>query len=814
MAEILQNVRYALRQLRKSPGFVCVAVVTLALGIGANTAIYGVVNAVLLRALPYKSSDQLALIWSTDKKTFNNRDQFSFTDIEEYRARNHTLEDIVAFGDWNAVFGGNESSASPERIPGMEVGDGYFSLMRVQPLLGRGFLPEEQIEGKDQVVVLGFGLWQRRFASDPSVIGRKIALSGRPYTVVGVLPKDFPFLPASLVDGPAQFYRPVAEKYDRSGALSRHLRALTRLKPGVSLVQVQADLDVINRSLAAQFPGDYATTGIRAVSLREDISGNLRPALLLMLGAVGFLLLIACANIANLLLSRSGARKREIAVRAALGASRAQLIRLAMTESFLLALSGSIAALFLARWGTTLISAMGTNVIPQLAQVRLDLPVLAFTLVVALISGLLFGLFPALQLSAMSVNEVLKEGGAGSRSVTQGAFRKGLAVSQISLALMLLAGAGLMLRTLLKLQNVDPGFDSKNVLTMQMQLPSVRYPDGGLKTVTFYRELTNRLSTIRGIQGAAAVSILPLGGDFDTVGIEVEGVGYGPGEQPYPERYIVTPNYLSVMRVPLLRGRALVDSDNETAPLVILVSQTAAERWWPNRDPIGKHMRLPGFEPSMAKSWRTVVGVVKDVKQAGLDAPHTVQIYLPHAQTRNTFTSLVLRTNSDPLSFGPAVRREISAMDSGLAVSDIVSMDAVLSASVVERRFTATLMALFGGLGLVLAMVGVYGVLSYMVAQRMAEIGIRMALGAARGDVLALVLQQGLRLTAWGLLVGIAGALILLRLMSRLLFEVSASDPATFAGVALVLGIVSLIAVYIPARRAAKVDPLVALRYE
>jgi putative ABC transport system permease protein len=811
MSGLLQDVRYASRRLSKSPGFTAVAVITLALGVGANTVIYSVVHAVLLRSLPYRDSDRLALIWQCNTKTGENRDQLSFTDSEEYRTHNHTLQSVVAFGDWSAVF---TEPGNPERIPGMQVGDGYFPLMGVQPLLGRAFLPEEQVEGKDQVVILGYGLWQRRFGKDATIIGRKIVLGARPYTVVGVLPKDFPFLPATLVDGPAQFYRPVAEKYDHAEVLSRHLRVIARLKPGVSLREVQADLEVIRGNLVKQYPEDYATTGVRAVSLQQDISGNLRLPLLLMLGAVGFLLLIACANIANLLLARSAGRRREIAVRAALGASRAQLIGVALTESILLALAGGACALLVAGWGAGLVSTVGARVIPQLVDVRIDVPVLAVTLAVTLLSGLIFGLFPALQLSRLPVNEELKEAGRGTGGTAHSNFRKGLAIAEISLALMLLAGTGLMLRSFAKVKHVEAGFNRRNILTMRIGLPSQTYPFGSLKPVTFYRDLTARVNAVPGVRVAAAVSILPLGGDFDTVGIEVEGATYAPEEQPYPERYIVTPDYFKVMQIQLARGRFLAESDNENSPLAVLVSETAAAKWWPNQDPIGEHIRLPGFVPEMGKTWRTVVGVVHDVKQAGLDAPHTMQIYLPQAQTRNGFMTLVARTSSDPASYINEVRGQISAMDKELAVSDIASMEEVQSASVDGRRFTAVLMAVFGGLGLLLAMVGVYGILSYIVAQRTAEMGIRMALGAGRYDVLVLMVGQGLRLAAWGMVAGMVGAVMLTRLLSRLLFEVSPFDPATFAGVAVLLGLVSLVAIYIPARRAARVDLMVALRYE
>jgi putative ABC transport system permease protein len=811
METLLQDIRYGCRMLVKNPGFSAIAVITLALGIGANTAIFSVVDAVLLRALPYKDPGQLVLLWSKDSKTGADRDQLSFTDIEEYRTRNHVFQTIAAFGDWNAVF---SDSGTPERVPGMQVSDGYFSVMGAQPLLGRAFLPEEQIDGKDQVVVLGYGLWQRRFAGDPGIVGKQVTLSARTYTVVGVMPKDFPFLPATLVDGPAQFYRPAAEKFDRSQARSRHLRAIARLKPGISLREAQAELNVINLSLAKQFPENYATTGVQLVSLADDISRDLRFVLFVLLGAVGFLLLIACANIANLLLARSASRQREVAVRAALGAGRFRLVRQVLTESALLALTGGLLAALVAMWGTTLISAMGAKVIPQLVGIGIDFRVLAFTAGVSLFTGLLFGLGPALQLSALGIDELLKAGGRSSGDTKHGSFRNLLAVSEIALALMLLAGAGLMLRTFANLRGVDPGFNSKNVLTMNLNMPSLTYPFGSLKSVAFYRQLNDRLSTLPGVKSAAAVSILPLGGDFDTVGTEIEGQVYGPGEEPYPERYIVTPSYFQVMQIPLVRGRVLSKADNENAPLVVMVSETAAQQWWPNQDPVGKHLRLPGFVPEMTKSWRTVVGVVRDVKQAGLDAPRTMQIYLPQAQDRNGGMTLVVRTGSDPLTYAAAVRREISALDKNLAVSDIASMDQVMSGSVAAKRFSTVLLGLFAALGLALASVGVYGVLSYSVTQRTTEIGIRVALGATPWNVLSQVLRQGLRLSFLGVLTGIMGGLLLARLMSSLLFGVRSSDPLTFAGVAAVLGLVALVASYIPARRAARVDPMVALRYE
>ncbi len=812
METLLHDIRYGLRMLRKNPGFTAVAMLTLALGIGANTAIFSVANAVLLRALPYKDPDRLVLLWSAEHADGDNpRAQLSFTDIDDYRTQAQVFENVVSFGDFSAVF---SDSGSPERIPGMQVADGYFSLMQVQPLLGRDFLPEEQIDGKDQVVVLGYGLWQRRFGSDPEIVGKHITLSARSYTVVGVAPKDFPALPPSLVSNGAEFYRPEADKRDDKERSSRHLRAIARLKSGVSLQSAQAALNVVNRRLAQQFPQEYATTGVRVVKLQDDIAGNLRPALLVLVGAVGFLLLIACANVANLLLARSTSRQREVAVRTALGASRARIVRQTLTESSLLALGGGALGILLASWGTKLIVAVGAKVIPQLLGVGIDFRVLSFTAGVSLLTGLLFGLVPALHLSALDVNGTLKEGGKASRGATHGTARKILVSSEIALALMLLAGAGLLLRTLGKLNAVYPGFNSRNILSMNIGLPSLTYPFGSPKPVIFYRDLLDRVSSLPRVQSAAAVSILPLGGDFDTVGTEPEGRVYAPGEYPYPERYVVTPAYFKTLQISTVRGQAFSEADTSDSPLVVVVSETAAQRWWPNEDPIGKHVRLPGYVPGMEKVWRTVVGVVNDVKQAGLDAPHTMQIYVPHSQNRNDFMALVVRTSQNPLNYATEVRRQISALDKDLAVSNIASLDQVVSDSVAARRFSAALLGAFGALGLLLASVGVYGVLSYSVAQRSAEIGIRMALGAAQKDVLLLIVAFGFRQAFWGVVAGTAAALALTRLMSSLLFGVSPADPATFVAAALLLGAVACAAGYLPALRATKVDPMVALRYE
>jgi putative ABC transport system permease protein len=803
----LQDLRFAFRQLRKSPAFTCVAVITLALGIGANTAIFSVANAVLIRNLPYADPRQLTLVWGAERDS-NGRDQLSFTDIDDYRTQNHVFENVVPFGDWNATFSG---AGDPAPIPGMQIGDGYMSLMRVKPLLGRDFLPEEQIEGKDHVIILTYGLWQSRFGSDPQVVGKQVRLSGRPYTVVGVTPKDFPMLPVTLVDGPAQFYRPVAEKHDDKERLSRHLRAIARLRPAVSLQQAQADLTVINHHLARQFPDDYSTVGVRVRSLQDDVAAGLRPALLVLLGAIGFLLLIACANLSNLLLARAVGRQKGVAIRSALGASRARLVQQVLVESLLLSVCGGVLGVVLAFYGAELIVALGAKAIPQLVVISIDIRVLAFTAALSLATGILFGLFPAVKTSKVSVSEALKE---GSRvSGTHNTSRRVLAVTEIALSLALLTGAGLLLRSFSRIVGVDPGFRSDHLLTMDIAVPSIKYPEGTAKPAILYQELLRRVSALPGVESAGAVNVLPLSANFDTAGTEPEGFVYGPGAMPYPERYIVTPGYLTALGIRLLRGRLLTDADQDGAPLVVLVSRTAAQTWWPNQDPIGRRVKVPGFDYE-PQPWRTVVGVVDDVKQAGLDAPHSMQVYLPHAQYRNVYLTLVVRTASEPLHLAPEIRRQAMQLDPDLAVSNIASMDQVLADSVSSRRFSTTLLGSLAGLGLLLAAVGVYGVISYSVSQRTREIGIRMALGAARRDVVALVVRQGMQLLLIGTVAGALLAALLAPLMSGLLFEVRSYDPAAFLGSVAFLALVAFVASYLPARRASKVDPMVALRYE
>jgi putative ABC transport system permease protein len=795
--------------LLKSPGFTAAAVISLALGIGANTAIFSVINAVLLKSLPYDGPDSIMLVWGDRPSRNEARGQVSATDVHDWRARNTVFEEITTYSDWSAIMSENDE---PERVPGMQVGDGYFAVMRGSPLIGRVFLPEEQEEGKDFVIVLSHGLWQRRFGGDPEVVGKTVLLSSRPYTVVGVMPADFKPLPTSLVTVTPQFYRPVAEAYDEEARGSRHLRAIARLKPVARIEQAQAEMSLIARQIEQEHPDSNTDYGVRVTSLTEDTVGTLRPALLLLLGAVAFVLLIACANVGNLLLARSTARQREIAIRAALGAGRARLVRQFLTESVMLALGGGGLGLLFALWGNGAIEAIGSKVIPLLNNIEINMPVLAFTLVISFVTGIAFGLAPALHVSSPDLNESLKEGGRGTGAGVHTRLRSVLVVSEVALALVLLVSAGLLIKSVVRLRDVDPGFNPENVLTMDVWLPRAKYRDSQ-KWVAFYDQITSRIEALPSVRDAGLVSVLPLGSNFDGRAIQVEDHPVQRGEEPEAELYITTPGYLEAMHIGLLKGRSFDERDAEGAPLVALVSEAMVERYWPDQDPIGKRIRFPGSE-SRPEPWRTIVGVVSDVKQRALDAERAMQMYLPEAQYPTSALTLVVRTASDPASMAAAVSGEIRAVDKDQPVSNVATMEQLRWDSISLRRFSMLLLGIFAAVALTLAAIGIYGVISYSVTQRTREIGIRMALGAQRRHIFKVVVGQGMIMALIGIAVGLAVALALTRVMSSLLFGVAATDPGVFTIIPLLLGGVALLASYIPARRATKVDPMIALRYE
>jgi putative ABC transport system permease protein len=811
MDNFLQDLRYCLRMLARSPGYTAVAILSLALGIGANTAIFSVVNAVILKSLPYAEPDRIVLVWGHDRSEGETRNQVSATDVHDFRTQNSVFEDITTYGDWSATL---TRHGEPERLQGMQVGDGYFSIMRGNPLLGRAFLPEEQQEGKDFVIILTYSLWQRRFNGAADVIGQKITLSGRPYTIVGVMEPGFQSLPTSLIETPAQFYRPVAEPPDETARSSRHLRSIARLKSGIDLEQAQIEMTSIAQRLEQDHPDDNTGYGIRLVTLTDDTLGGTRDVLKLLFGAVAFVLLIACANVANLMLARSTARQKEIAVRAALGARRSRLIRQFVTESLVLSLLGGIVGSLVAPWAIGTIQSLGGEAIPLLQRVEVDLTVLGFTLAVSLFTGLLFGLAPALQMSKPDLNQSLKDSGRGSTEGGRGLqLRRLLVVSEIAMSLVLLVCAGLMIRTVWQLSNVNPGFNTKNLLTMNVWLPHAKYPNDR-SWIDFYDRATKRIELIPGVAAAGLTSVLPLSKNFDGRGIDVEDNPRPPGERDSADLYIVTPGYLRAMETPLIGGRLLGDQDGTDAPRVALVNETMARRLWPGRDPMGRRFKVPGAIPIEKAPWFSVVGIVQDVKQYGLDKTVPMQMYLPEAQFPTSTLTLVVRTELDATNLTAAVRSEIASIDPEQAVFNITTMDELALNSFSLRRFSMTLFGIFAGLALVLAAIGIYGVISYSVTHRTHEFGIRMALGAKPSDVLTLVLGHGIRLAAAGVVLGLLIALAVTQLMSSLLFGVNENDPLTFALVAALLAAVALLSCYLPARRALRVDPMVALRYE
>ncbi len=810
MDNLLQDLRYGIRILFKSPAVTCVAVISLALGIGANTVVFSVVNAILLKSLPYTDPDRIVLAWGNMPSENRNRSQVSATDVADWRTQNSVFEDVTTYQSYRPIMSG---IGDAERVPGMGVGDGYFKIMRIEPILGRAFTSEEQIDGQDMVVILSYGLWQHRFGGDPNVVGNSVLLNSRPHTIVGVMPAELHSLPTTLIDAPAEFYRPVGENYDAEQRSARHLRAIARLKSGVTLAQAQSEMDVISGRLEQQHPRYNTGYGVRLVSLPEDTVGGLRQTLLLLFGAVAFVLLIACANVGNLLLARSTARQKEIAIRAALGAGRTRLVRQFLTESMLLAVLGGGLGLLLALWGTGFVESLGSRVTPLLSGIDIDSRVLGFTVAISILAGVVFGLAPALHVSKPDLNESLKDGGRTSGAdFGRNRLRGSLVVSEVAMALVLLVCAGLLIQSLMRLRDINPGFNSENMLTMNVTLPGVKYPKSA-NWIMFYKNLVDRLEALPGVQGAGVTSVLPFSGNFDGRSLVVEDYPKPPGEEISVDLYITTPGYLRTMAIPLTKGRDLAEQDTETAPMAALINETMARELWPNQDPLGRRIKFPGSE-KRAQPWRTIVGVVSDVNQFALDKKPPMQIYLAEAQFPTAYMTLVVRTVSDPKTMIASVRQEIRALDADQAVYGIATMEQLLSDSISLRRFSMLLLIVFAAVALTLAALGIYGVVSFSVTQRTREIGIRMALGAAHGDIVKLVVSHGMALTFGGVAIGLIAAFGLTRLMTNLLYGVSATDPITFALISVVLAGVALGACFVPARRATKVDPMVALRYE
>ena len=802
METLWQDLKYAARTLRKNAGFTAVAVLTLALGIGANTAIFSVVNGVLLRPLPYPDRDRLVMVWERSSQTGQVQNVISPANFLDWRAQNRVFQQMSVIS-WGV--GTLTGQGEPESLRGRQVNAPFFEMLGARPALGRTFTEDDDRPGAPRVVVISDRLWKRRFGSDPGAVGRNITLNNETVTVVGVMPADFRFLseggdywiPIQL--NPAKDYRA------QSG---RYMRAFAKLRPGVTIAQAQKEMDGIAARLSREYPAFDKDWGVTLVGLHEQMTGTVRPALLLLLAAVGFVLLIACANVANLALTRAMLRRREMAIRASLGAGAARLTRQLLTESLLLSLLGGAAGAALATWGVDLLLALGPQDIPRLQSVQVDGAALGFTLLVSLATGVLFGLAPAWHARRINFNQTLKEGGekteAGGHRV-RGAF----VVAQVALSLVLLIGAGLLGRSFLRLQGTPTGFEPRNLLTMRVDLPGARYAKHE-KEIEFFSEAVKRIAVLPGVEPAGGVVFLPFsdmlaGTDFTIVGRPAPA----PGEAPITNVVVAMPTYFSTMHIPLRRGRLFSESDTAEAPRVFVVNESFARGFFPGRDAIGQRLVVDMGDTVPGE----IVGVVSDIKQTALDESEKPTVYYTFSHLPIGFMTLVVRSAA-PRQQLAAVSRVVRQLDPDLPLADVATMEELIADSVSQPRFHSLLILIFASVALLLAAVGLYGVLAYSVAQRTREIGIRMALGAAHGDILRLVVGQGLGLVALGLLIGLGTALGLTRFLSSFLFGVTPTDPVTYAGVALLLAAVALAASYIPARRAMRVDPMVALRYE
>ncbi len=810
MESFLKDLKYSLRTLGKKPGFAFVVILTLALGIGANTAIFTVVNAALLRPLPYREPDRLVhLFESTPQKNYSQREA-SYPDFQDWR-QNEVFEGMAAYrGGGGFMLNWRDAS---ERIDAGIVSANFFSVLGVAPQLGRAFQDEEEKTGAAGVVLLSHGFWQRRFAGDPKIVGQTLTLSNAAYTVVGVLPANFQFAPRGSADVwvPLQVTGAMATR-----RFMHWVQVIARLKPGVTQAQAQAGMQPIAQRIAQEHNESHAGTSIVTVPLHQQFIGNIKPLLLSLLVAVGFVLLIACSNVANLLLVRAAARQKEVAIRAALGASAGRLIRQLLTESLLLAFAGGAVGLLLAQWGVdALISAIPADLLnrmPYLRGLTIDGGVMLFTLALSLVVSVLFGLAPALQMAKPDLQEALKDGGKTSAASSRQGLRNALVITEVALALVLLVGAGLMMRSLLRLTNVDPGYNPQNLLTFSLNLPSQKY-DASEKLYAAHRQLISRLSASPGVKGAATVSTLPLIGGNTTRFYPASQPKPAPGGETEANWRQVSTNYFDVMEVKLIAGRSFNETDTPKSQPVVIINQSLARQVLPGEEAVGQSLIFgAGTTPAL------IVGVVGDEKINGLDSRTTAVVYEPYLQDSSPGLnmSVIARTTADPMSLSNAIRGECLAMEPGASIYLIRTMEqiAATSPATFMRRYPALLIGVFAALALLLAAIGIYGVISYSVSQQTHEIGVRLALGARSGNILGLVLKKGMSLALAGVGAGLAVAFALTRLMESLLFGVSATDPLTFIGIALLLALVALAACYVPARRATKVDPMIALRYQ
>ena len=822
MEALWHDLSYGFRMLWKNPGFTVAAVLSLAIRIGANSAIFSVTNALLLLPLPYRDAERLVILWNRSPGLNVAQDWFSPGQYLDVKTQNHVFDDVAMTigGSFNLT-----GQGTPERVDGARVSSSLFPLLGAQAKLGRVFNAQEDVGGKPTVLILSNGFWQRRFGSDPEIIGKTLTLNGNSFTVVGVMTPDFSLdkevMPAvnGIEKADVLLPLPMSES-DRTDRGHEDYNIFARLKPGVTRAQAQAEMDVIAERMKQQYPENYPPSGgltISVVPLLEQVVGDIRLALYVLFGAVGFVLAVACANVANLLLSRAAVRQKELAIRTAVGASRPRILRQLLTESVLLALLGGLCGLGIALLSVQLLRIFGPENIPRLDEIGVDARVMTFTFFIALLTGIIFGLVPALRASRVDLNEALKEGGRGSSGVG-GALglghhqiRRLLIITEVALSLVLLTGAGLLVRSYQRIASASPGFNPHNVLSLRLSLPASKY--GTPESITdFYRQASERIRSLPGVESVGTTYSLPMSTvAFAWEPIIVEGyVSKTSQDFVISNTRIVNPDYFRTMEIPLLKGRYFNDRDRKGEPEAVIVNEAMAERFWLNEDPIGKRLQQKG----KSDSWRTVVGIITDTKQYSAEKEPPITVYYPFEQyiARNMY--LLVRTTSDPSPMTAAITKEIQVLDAELPVFDVRTMERRLYDSLARQRFSMLLLGVFAAFSMTLAAVGIYGVMTYWVNQRTHEIGIRIALGAQPFNILRLVIRQSLILVSVGLVIGLAGAFALTRVMSSLLFGISATDRLTFVTVSLLLGSIALFASYIPARRAAKVDPMVALRHE